>query len=106
MIKTVLFLLSAAALLPAQPNLMPWPSKITLKPGSLAIDQSFRIGFAGYQEPRLRAAAERFIAHLSAQTGIPIPTGITQDPVQAALESQCDHAGEPIQRLREAESYL
>jgi hexosaminidase len=105
MIKTVLFLLSLAMLLPAQPNLMPWPSTITPKPGSLPIDQSFRIGFSGYQEPRLRAAAERFIAHLSAQTGIPIPIDLVQDPVQATLEIQCDHAGEPIQKLGEDESY-
>jgi len=105
MIKTLVFLLSAAALLPAQPNLMPWPSKIALKPGSLPIDQSFRIAFAGYQEPRLRAAAERFIAHLSAQTGIPVPIDIVQDPVQATLEIQCEHAGEPIQKLGEDESY-
>src|SRR5260370_4791545 len=105
MIKTVVFLLSVAVFLPAQPNLMPWPSKITLKPGSLAIDQSFRIGFAGYREPRLRAAGERFITHLSAQTGIPIPIDIVQDAVQATLEIQCDHPSEPIQKLGEDESY-
>jgi hexosaminidase len=105
MIKTLMYLLTAAMLLPAQPNLMPWPSKIAFKAGSLSIDQTFRIGFAGYQEPRLRASAERFIARLSAQTGIPIPVEIVQNPAQATLEILCDHAGEPIQSLGEDESY-
>jgi hexosaminidase len=105
MIKTIVFLLSATALLPAQPNLMPWPSKIALASGGLPIDQSFRVRFSGYQEPRLRSAAERFITHLSAQTGIAIPIDIVQNPAQATLEIQCEHAGEPIQKLGEDESY-
>ncbi|HEY6392811.1 MAG TPA: family 20 glycosylhydrolase [Bryobacteraceae bacterium] len=105
MIKNLMLLLGAAALLLAQPNLMPWPSKIALKPGSLSIDRSFRLAFSGYQEPRLRAAAERFIVHLSAQTGIAIPIDIVDDALQATLEIKCEHAGEPIQKLGEDESY-
>jgi hexosaminidase len=92
-------------LLPAQPNLMPWPANMAVTQGRLAIEQSFRVGLTGYQEPRLRAAAERFLAHLSRQTGIAIPISIVQDPRQATLEIHCDRAGEPVQKLGEDESY-
>ncbi len=104
-IKPLMVLLSTVALLPAQPNLMPWPAKIALMPGRLPIDQSFRVGFSGYQDQRLRAAEYRFIAHLSMQTGIPIPHSSTGDSAQATLEIQCEHAGEPVQKLGEDESY-
>jgi hexosaminidase len=103
--KILTTLLSASLLLPAQPNLMPWPAKLARQQGSLSIDQSFRVGFSGYQEPRLRAAAARLITHLSAQTGIAIPTSVVEDASQATLEIHCDHAGEPVQKLGEDESY-
>jgi hexosaminidase len=105
MMKIPMILLSAVVLLPAQPNLMPWPANMAVTQGRLAIDQSFRVGLTGYQEPRLRAAAERFLAHLSRQTGIAIPISIVQDPRQATLEIHCDRAGEPVQKLGEDESY-
>src|SRR5712675_1683604 len=105
MMKTLMILLSAAVLLPAQPNLMPWPANMAVTQGRLPIDQSFRVGLTGYQEPRLRAAAERFLVHLSRQTGIAIPISIVPDAQQATLEIHCDRAGEPIQKLGEDESY-
>jgi hexosaminidase len=104
MIRLPIFLLSAV-LLAAQPNLMPWPAKISAGQGSLAIDQSFRVALTGYREPRLHAAAVRLIAHLALQTGIPFTTEIAQEPAQATLAIHCDRAGESVQKLGEDESY-
>jgi hexosaminidase len=99
------FLLAAGSLASAEPNLMPWPAKITVGQGSLAIDQRFRLALTGYQEPRLRAAAERFIARLSLEAGMPLIRTLVEDNSPATLTLHCDHAAEPIQQLGEDESY-
>jgi len=65
MIKLAAWFFAASGLFAAEPNLMPWPAKIAPGEGRLVIDQSFRVALTGYQEPRLRAAAVRFIARLS-----------------------------------------
>ena len=105
MIKLAAWFLAAGNLIAAEPNLMPWPAKITVGQGSLVIDQKFRVAMAGYQEPRLRAAVERFIARLSLQTGLPLIRSLADDNSQATLTIHCDHAGEPVQQLGEDESY-
>ena len=94
-----------AALLAAQPNLMPWPAKISQGQGSLAIDQTFRVALTGYREPRLKAAAERLIDRLSLRTGMPLRNALADDPAQATLLIQCVHAGEPVQKFGEEEGY-
>jgi hexosaminidase len=105
MIRFPLAILLAAATLAAQPNLMPWPAKITAGQGSLVIDPSFRVALSGRQEPRLRAAGSRLIAHLALKTGMPLAPEFATDPSQAALEIHCDRAGELVQKLGEDESY-
>src|SRR5438477_9630900 len=105
MMKLVASLLSVAAMLAAQPNLMPWPAKISQGQGSLAIDQTFRVALTGYHEPRLRAAAGRLIARLSLQTGMPLSATLAVDASQATLAIQCDGASEPVQKFGEDESY-
>jgi hexosaminidase len=81
-----------AALLIAQPNLMPWPARIEMGQGSLAVPPSIGIAITGYSEPRLEAAVRRL--------GEVIPPGPS-----ARLVIQCDHASAPVQQLGEDESY-
>ena len=98
-------MMGAGALLAAQPNLMPWPAKISMGQGALALDGTFRVALIGYSEPRLQGAATRLIARLARQTGIPFESSLSQDAAQATLAIHCDHAGESIQKLGEDESY-
>ena len=103
--KHLLLMMSAGALFAAQPNLMPWPAKISMGQGALAVNGTFRVALTGYNEPRLEAAASRLIARLSRQTGIPVEQSLSQDAAQATLTIRCDHAGESVQKLAEDESY-
>jgi hexosaminidase len=92
MTRPVLLMVSAATLLSAQPNLMPWPAKIEMGQGSLVIGPTIRVAIAGYSDSRLLNAARRL--------GEIVPPGSP-----ATLIIQCDHASEPIQQLGEDESY-
>jgi len=91
-IRYVAGLVISAALLIAQPNLMPWPAKIELGQGSLAIGSTIRIAIKGYSEPRLEETVRRL--------GELAPLGSS-----ATLIIQCEHASEPVQQLGEDESY-
>lgn len=86
-------------------NLMPQPAVLASGQGRLAIDGTFRIALAGYQEPRLQAAATRLAQRLAKQTGIPLRDEFEKDSSKAVLVIQCDRAGEPVQSVREDESY-
>jgi hexosaminidase len=92
MTRSAGLLLVTATLLSAQPSLMPWPAKIEMGQGSLAIGSTIRIAITGYSEPRLEAAVRRLgeVAPLRSS---------------ATLVIQCDHASEPVQQLGEDESY-
>jgi hexosaminidase len=96
MTRCVGLLVAAATLLSAQAttqlNLMPWPAKVELGQGSLAIGSTIRISITGYLEPRLQNAVRR-IGEI-ATPGSP-----------ATLVVECEHASEPVQRLGEDESY-
>ncbi|MBZ5607089.1 MAG: family 20 glycosylhydrolase [Acidobacteriia bacterium] len=105
MMKLAAALLIAAGLFAGEPDLMPWPAKISTGQGSLAIGQTFQVALTGYSEPRVRAAAERLMARLALQTGIPLAAAPIEDPSRATLLIYCDHAGEAIQQLGEDESY-
>jgi len=104
MTKFWIVLLGAASCLPAQPNLMPWPAKIAMGEGSLPIDENFDISTLGAPDPRIHAAAGRFIRQLALQTGIPLRE-VFRDPSHAKFVIRCDSAGEAIQKLGEDESY-
>jgi hexosaminidase len=97
MIRQLALLAGTSALLLAQPNLMPWPAKISKGQGTLAIGPSFRVAFTGYSEPRLRAAAERVLVTLASE--------FVSEPAQAALVIHCEHPAKPVQELGEDESY-
>ena len=90
-----------AASLAAQ-NLMPQPAALVPGQGELAVGANFRVSFTGYREPRLDAAAARLVRFLAARTGIPMDG---QGQGSAALEVNCARAGEPVQSVREDESY-
>src|SRR5580658_9827820 len=97
MTRRVGLLIAAASILSAQqslpqPSLMPWPAKIEMGQGSLAIGSTIRIAITGYPEPRLEAAVRRL--------GEVAPLGSS-----ATLVIQCDHASELVQHLGEDESY-
>jgi hexosaminidase len=92
MIRYVAGLAISAGLLIAQPNLMPWPAKVEMGQGSLAIGPTMRVAITGYSEPRLVNAARKL--------GELVSVGST-----ANLIIQCDHASAPVQQLGEDESY-
>jgi hexosaminidase len=92
----------------AQLPLMPWPASITMTPGSLEIGNGFTISIAGAggADARVKAAAERTLARLARQTGLPISTGMLPATDRATLRiivERRDH-GAP-QRLGDDESY-
>jgi len=87
-------LLAAATVLGAQQQLalLPWPAKVEMGQGSLAIGPVIRIAITGYSEPRLENAARRL-------------GEITLDRSAATLIVQCEHASQPVQQRGEDESY-
>src|SRR3984957_3450067 len=104
-----LFVLAAGAcMLNAQSNaslnIMPLPAKVELGDGSLKIDASFRIAFAGKREARLDRAGGRVERQIQRQTGIVILRA-SKSAVIATLEAITDHESKVIQELGEDESY-
>jgi hexosaminidase len=108
--------LAAAAVLPAWPQsaaaphlpLMPWPSSVKISAGSVSITPSFTVAVAGSgaKDPRVKAAAERTIARLARQTGIPIsgkPLESFSKPAMKIVVERADHKGP--QKLGDDESY-
>ena len=101
----LLFFLTAASVLTAQPNLMPWPARIETQAESLPINSSFRVAITGAADPRCQTSAQRLIQHLARKTGLSLASEIAQDASGATLVIHCEHSGEPIQKLDEDESY-
>jgi len=85
--------------------LMPVPSSVQFGTGRLLVDSKFSVGSAGYSEPRLDRAIERFLRQLSRQTAIPL-SGKPTAPAKAVLVIHTDHASKEIQELGEDESYV
>src|SRR5579859_2264488 len=105
----VLFLLAAeAGMANAQSdaplNIMPLPAKAERGDGSLKIDASFHLAFAGHREPRLERAGQRLLHQVRRQTGIVLLPASTNTGA-ATLEIKTDHEGKAIQELGEDESY-
>lgn len=88
----------------AELNVMPLPAKAQRGAGTLKIDSAFTLAFAGFREPRLDRAGQRFLLQLSRETGIPFGGAVT-DPAKAMLVVTTDHESKPIQELGEDESY-
>ena len=86
------------------PNLMPLPASFQLGTESLPVDGTFSLALVGHSEPRLERAAQRFLRHLSRQTGIPMNTK-PGDAAKATLVIRTEHASKEIQEPGEDESY-
>jgi len=86
-------------------NLMPLPASAQPVTGSLAVDSSFSVAFAGHNEPRLERAGERFLRQLARQTGLPLSFKPAKT-AKATLVVQTDHASKEVQELGEDESYV
>jgi hexosaminidase len=85
-------------------NIMPLPAKVERSEGSLKIDARFRFAFAGFREPRLERAGQRFLHQLRRQTGLVLLPSSTNASA-ATLEIKTDHESKVIQELGEDESY-
>src|SRR5882757_9444892 len=85
-------------------NIMPLPAKVERGGGSLKIDATFHIAFAGYREPRLEHAGLRLERQIQRQTGLVI-LHARQGAGPATLEVSTDHESKAIQELGEDESY-
>jgi hexosaminidase len=84
---------------------MPMPATVTPTAGRLLVPQTFSVGIAGYNEPRLERAAQRFLRDLSRQTGYFLSERLA-DASRATLTIHADHGGEPVQDLGADESYV
>jgi hexosaminidase len=87
----------------SQLNLMPMPSTVQLGTGQLLIDRSFSVAVTGFHDASLDRGVERFVAQLSAQTGIPFRPRL--GAANATLSIHADHGREAVQKLGEDESY-
>ena len=84
-------------------NLMPMPSTVQLGAGQLLIDRSFSVAVTGFHDASLDRGVQRFVAQVSAQTGIPFrPKPNAANP---ALTIHTDHNRDAVQKLGEDESY-
>ena len=96
--------IGSGATLAAQPALMPWPSQIEMKTGSLALDKPLRVEATGC-DARLTHAVERFRVQLSAQTGNLYRHQEADAKDNPVLAIHCDAQGLAVQSVAEDESY-
>ena len=87
----------------AELNLMPWPSKLEQRTGSLNLDSSLQYKVIG-NDKRLAHAVSHFKEQLSLRTGATFRTAevASSGPV---LEIRCKSIGSRVQKLGEDESY-
>ena len=72
--------------------------------GSLKIDGSFTLSFAGYREARLERAGQRFMTPLNHETGI-VFGHAPADSASASMVVTTDHESKLVQEPGEDESY-
>ena len=86
-------------------NVMPMPATVTFATGRLVVSQTFTVAIAGYNDPRLERAAQRFLRDLGRQTGYFVSDRLG-DASHSTLVIHADHGSEPVQDLGEDESYV
>jgi hexosaminidase len=96
---------ASAAPSAARFQLMPVPAVMAPADGKLKIDGSLRVTLAGYTEPRLTRAANRFLLRLQARTGIPLAAELSKAPESSRIVIRCGGPGEKVQSVRADESY-
>jgi hexosaminidase len=89
----------------SSPLLMPWPSQVTVEPGSLPLDSGFGVVWKGRQEPRLERAVDRFGQQFKELTGVIFFSEAERHKDAIVLEINCKGAGEDVQSIKELESY-
>lgn len=96
----------------SQINVMPLPAKVVPGAGWLIIDQSFSVTVEGMEDARLGRAAQRLVANLSHQTGIPIPFAsnkskatLTAHNEEAIVDIGKARAAKPAPEFGQNESY-
>ncbi len=97
--------ISMRAQSPPALNLMPVPAKAQTGRGFLRVDETFRLSFAGYQEPRLERAGQRFLEQLQRQTALVFASREAVDPAKATLLVTTERESKTVQELGEDESY-
>ena len=83
--------------------MMPLPAQAQPGTGAFVINGSFGIKASGYGEPRLQRAEDRFLAHLTSQTGILFRPQPADSVPHFFIETT--GASKPVQQLGEDESY-
>jgi hexosaminidase len=73
---------------PNQISVMPLPAQFQLGSGYLLVDESFTVAIEGGKDDRLDRAAQRFIANLSRQTGIPLSAASARREAELKLKGQ------------------
>src|SRR5271154_610374 len=86
-------------------NLTPMPATVTVGAGRLMVPQTFSVAIAGYSDPKLERAAQRFLRDLGRETGYFLNDRLA-DAGHATLVIHADHGSEPVQDLGEDESYI
>src|SRR5277367_3124846 len=86
-------------------NLMPMPATVTVGAGRRMVPQTFSVAIAGYSDPKLERAAQRFLRDLGRQTGYFVSDRLV-DVGHATLVIRADHGSDPVQDLGEDESYV
>jgi len=97
--------ISMRAQSPPAVSLMPMPAKLQAGTGFLRVDETFRLAFAGYREPRLERAGQRFLEQLHRQTALVFASRETIDPAKATLLVTTEQESKTVQELGEDESY-
>ena len=101
---SLLFAMNTFAQAPTDLNVMPLPSKVEMGTGSLKIDGSFTLAFAGYKDAMMERAGQRFLTTLRYQTGLVLLHSPTSATIPTLLVTT-DHGSKPVQELGEDESY-
>lgn len=95
MIRHVVLLAAAAALLGAQPHLMPWPARTSIGQDHLPIGV-LRVTISGCEDARLVSGVARFLHR--------VPQAAPGSP-ETSFAIHCERPGTPVQELGEDESY-
>ena len=85
-------------------DLMPLPSHTELGSGQLLVNGSFSVAIDGKHDLLVERAAQRFLANLSRQTGIPLHPHLAEAS-KASLVLHADRGSHAVQQAAEEESY-
>jgi hexosaminidase len=94
---------SAVVAQPSELNLMPMPAHVERGNGQFVLDGNFDVQLAGYTEPRLVHARDRFFDRLTAETGMPLDHAKAAPKVEFVITT--DGPSQAVQQVGEDESY-